>query len=533
MTIKKVPTKHTIENLVTPEGHTEPVYAGRPRNLGQLLDATANRHARQEGFAGGETRMSYGQIGEAVGNLASSLHRRHGIDRGDRVVLMLRNGAEFVLSFFALARLGAIAVPLNTALKGEELAFQVQDSGAALVITEPEFSDLMTGAASGAENVKGVVVTGGTPPGAVPFARLLQPAERPSPPAAVSEDDAAVLMYTSGTTGKPKGALLTHKGIIASAMSAAELCALRPGHDRMLVVAPLFHITGLAMNLSSAVYKGVPAVFVRKYKTADVLKTIQDQKITAMFAVPTILWLMLNAPEFGDYNLASLRVMASGGAATPDDLLRCCAARLPGAQLKPGYGLTEACGMTHSTASIEEALGRPGSSGLPLPVVDSMIAGADGKEMPPGKAGELLIRGCQVMKGYWKNPEATRETLVDGWLHTGDVALVNEDGHYYICDRLKDMIIRGGENIYSLEVENVLYRHPAVLEAAVVGVPDPVFGEQVKAVLVLRPGQKAAGEEIQEFCEQHLARYKVPKYVEFRDALPRNPAGKIIKGDLR
>ena len=162
-----------------------------------------------------------------------------------------------------------------------------------------------------------------------------------------------------------------------------------------------------------------------------------------------------------------------------------------------------------------------------------MIAGADGKEMPPGKAGELLIRGCQVMKGYWKNPEATRETLVDGWLHTGDVALVNEDGHYYICDRLKDMIIRGGENIYSLEVENVLYRHPAVLEAAVVGVPDPVFGEQVKAVLVLRPGQKAAGEEIQEFCEQHLARYKVPKYVEFRDALPRNPAGKIIKGDLR
>jgi long-chain acyl-CoA synthetase len=242
---------------------------------------------------------------------------------------------------------------------------------------------------------------------------------------------------------------------------------------------------------------------------------------------------MFNDPEFPQRDLSSLRLMASGGSASPADLLRLSAEKLPGAQLVPGYGLTEACGMINSTVSLAEALEKPGSSGRSFPIIETKVVGAGGEDLPPGQAGEYLVRGCQVLKEYWNNPEATAEALTDGWLHTGDIAMIEEDGHVHILDRLKDMIIRGGENIYSLEVENVLYRHPKVLEAAAVGVPDEVFGELVKAALVLRPGEHSTPEEIQEFCAQYLARYKVPKFVEFLDSLPRNPAGKIIKGALR
>jgi long-chain acyl-CoA synthetase len=249
--------------------------------------------------------------------------------------------------------------------------------------------------------------------------------------------------------------------------------------------------------------------------------------------VPTILWLMLNEPELASYDLSSMRQFAAGGSASPEELLRACAARLPGVQLMPGYGLTEATAMTHTTTSLDEALAKLGSVGKALPILEDRVVDASGKDLPPGQPGELLVKGCQVMKEYWNNPEATRQTIVDGWLHTGDIAKTNKDGYTYILDRMKDMIIRGGENIYSIEVENVLYRHPKVLEAAVVGVDDQVFGEQVKAALVLRPGQRATAEEIQEFCGQHLAYFKVPKYIEFMDSLPRNPAGKVIKARLK
>jgi long-chain acyl-CoA synthetase len=518
---------------VTPEGYTEPVYAGRPKNLTELFQNTVEKYGDREAFVDLNTRLSYRQVESLVSNVASNLSHDWNIKPGDRVVLMLRNGMEFAVSLFALARTGAITVPLNNALKGEELAFQIKDCGASLLITDPEFHDVIIEAISGVKSLKNVFFTGREIPGGESaFSELLKQKEYPPASVTADEDDTAVLMYTSGTTGKPKGALLSHKGIIASAMNSVRLCDFRAGRDRLMVVAPLFHITGLAMNLCAAIYSGVPAVFVKRFKTEDTLRIIEEEKITTMFAVPTVLWLIFNAPDFERYDLSSLRVMASGGAASPEDLLKCCARKLPGAQLLPGYGLTEANGMTHSTASLEEALSKPGSCGRALPVIEAKIADDSGRELPPGEPGEFLVKGCQVMKGYWNNPEATRATVVDGWLHTGDIASITEEGDVYVLDRLKDMIIRGGENIYSLEVENVLYRNPRVLEAAVVGVPDAIFGEQVKAVIVLRPGEKATQEEIQEFCEKHLARYKVPKYVEFRDALPRNLAGKIIKDSL-
>jgi long-chain acyl-CoA synthetase len=526
--------KYRIIELETPEGYTERVYANRPRNLSELLNNTVNGYGDREAIVDGNTRPSYRQVASSISRAASALYYDYGIRKGDRVALMLRNGLDFVTSFFALAQIGAITVPLNIALKGEELAFQIKDSGASLLIVEHDFQELIIEASSGAEGVKQIFVTGGEPmAGTVAFSELLGHEERAPLEVKVDETDNAVLMYTSGTTGKPKGALLSHKGIIASAMNAARLCDLHVGRDKMLVVAPLFHIIGIAMALCASLYAGIPAIFIKRFKAVDTMKIIEEEKVTAMFGVPTVFWLLLNALEFDQYDLSSLRFLASGGSASPDDLLKCCAEKLPGAQITPGYGLTEANGMVYSTTTLDEALDRPGTSGRALPTVVGMVVDSSGRELPPGEPGELLIGGCQVMKGYWNNPEATGETIVGGWLHTGDIAKITEDGYLYIFDRMKDMIIRGGENIYSIEVENVLYRNPKVLEAAVFGVPDPVFGEQVKAALVLRPGEQATEEEIQEFCGNFLAYYKVPKYVEFRETLPRNPAGKVTKDALK
>jgi long-chain acyl-CoA synthetase len=517
----------------TPGEGTEPVYAGRPRNLAQLLADTVERCGQREGVIVTDpaARLTFQQFASSVAKVASALYHDYGVSKGDRVALMLRNGLEFPVSFFALTRLGAIAVPLNTALKGEELAFQVADSGAVALIVEPKFHQLVASAGKG---LKHTFVTGDElPAGTVAFSELLKERPQAPPEVKVDEMDSAVIMYTSGTTGTPKGALLSHQNIITGAMNMAQLCDLQVGRDKILVVVPLFHITGLAIAFCSAMYAGIPAVIVRKFKSDEALKIIAEEKVTTMVAVPTILWLMLNEPEFGKYDLSSMRQFAAGGSASPEELLRACAAKLPGVQLMPGYGLTEATAMTHTTTSLDEALTKLGSVGKALPILGDKVVDASGKELPPGQPGELLVRGCQVMKEYWNNPEATRQTIVDGWLHTGDIAKTNEDGFTYILDRMKDMIIRGGENIYSIEVENILYRHPKVLEAAVVGVDDQVFGEQVKAALVLRPGQQATAEEIQEFCGQHLAYFKVPKYIEFMDSLPRNPAGKVIKARLK
>ncbi|MFC1941967.1 class I adenylate-forming enzyme family protein [Chloroflexota bacterium] len=530
----KLPTIHKIIETTTPEGSVELVYADRPKNLNEMLYKTVSRYGDLEGFIDQDTRLSFNQFASAVNKVAATLYHVYGIRKGDRVAIMLRNGLEFATSFFAIARLGAITVTLNTGLKGEDVAYQVNDSGSVLLIIEPDFADFINEVKLVAGGLKHIFSTGIEPlEGTIAFSELLKDEGYTSVEAEVDEMDSGVIMYTSGTTGKPKGALLSYRGLIASAMNAVSLCDLQVGRDKMMAMVPLFHTTGLSMVFCAAVYSGIPLVLIKKFKSADSLKIIEDEKITIIIGVPTIFWLMLNEPEFGRYDLSSLRYLAAGGSSSPEDLLKTCAEKLPGVQLVPGYGLTEANAMTHSTATFDEALSKNGSVGLVAPLLDAMIVDNSGNELPAGEPGELLLKGCQVMKGYWNNPVATRETVIDGWLHTGDIAAIDEDGYTYIFDRMKDMIIRGGENIYSIEIENVLYRNPKVLEAAVLGVPDPVFGEQVKAVIVLRPGEQATNEEFQEFCRKSLANFKVPKFVEFREALPRNPAGKVIKGELK
>jgi acyl-CoA synthetase (AMP-forming)/AMP-acid ligase II len=441
---------------------------------------------------------------------------------------MLRNGWEFSVSFFASVKLGAIAVPLNTAYKGEEAAFQLNDSGSIVLILDPEFRDVINEIRPEISKVKKIFVTG-----TEAFLELLKKKEHTAVNVQVDENDSAVIMYTSGTTGRPKGAVLSHKGLIAEAMCVTEVLDWRAERDKNLCPVPLFHVTGLAMNFCGSVYAGIPVVFMKKFNAVDVLKIIEEEKITTMIGVPTILWLMLNAQEFDPSRLRSLRCFAAGGSAAPEELLRACIEKLSGFELCPGYGLTEACGMISTTLSLKEACHPKGSVGRAIPLIEAKVVDSSERELPLGEAGELLIRGCQALKEYWKNPEATQKTIVDGWVHTGDVAKMDEEGYIYILDRIKDMINRGGEKIWSLEVENVLYRNPKILEAVAVGVPDTIFGEEVKAVVVLKPGEKATPEEIQEFCGRHLAKFKVPKYVDFRDILPRNPAGKVIKAKLK
>jgi acyl-CoA synthetase (AMP-forming)/AMP-acid ligase II len=526
--MQKVATKQKVIEVATPGGYKELVFADRPKNLAGLLANTVAKCGDLEGIISTDLRLTYKQFASLVGYVSSGLYHTYGIRKGDRVALMLRNGWEYAVSFFALVKLGAIAVPLNIAYKGEEAAFQLNDSGSVMLIVDPEFRDVITEVRPEISKVRNICVTD-----TEAFLELLKEKESMAVDVQVDEMDSAVIMYTSGTTGRPKGAVLSHKGCIAESMCTAELLDWRAGRDKNLCPVPLFHVTGLVMNFCGSVYAGIPVVFMKRFNAVDALKVIDEEKVTTMIGVPTILWLMLNAPEFDHTSLRSLRCFAAGGSAAPEELLKACQEKLSEFELCPGYGLTEACGMISTTISLDEAWRHKGSVGRALPLVEAKVVDPSERELPLGEAGELLVGGCQALKEYWNNPEATRKTIVDGWVHTGDIAKMDEEGYVYILDRIKDMINRGGEKIWSLEVENVLYRNPNVLEAVAVGVPDPIFGEEVKAAIVLKPGAKATAEEIQEFCRRYLAKYKIPKVIEFRDALPRNPAGKVIKGELK
>jgi long-chain acyl-CoA synthetase len=338
-------------------------------------------------------------------------------------------------------------------------------------------------------------------------------------------------MYTSGTTGQPKGAMHFHRGNIGTGMMAREFMNYEHGRDRLLCIVPLFHVTGLSMNLIGPVFAGIPVVFMRKFNAEEALQLIEKERITVMVSVIAIYWLMLNNRNFDKYDLSSLREILYGGSPAAADVIHQMREKLPGVLLHNGFGMTE----THAYDTHledKDAISHIESVGQILPLVDMKIVDRMGREVPAGEPGELLIKGSKVARGYWNKPEVNKEAFADGWLHSGDIARIDEDGYVYIMDRIKDMINRGGEKIYSIEVENVLYGNPKVLEAAVFGIPDEVFGEQVKAAVVPKPDQTLTEQEVIDFCAQRLASYKVPKAVIFLDELPRNPGGKVVKSRL-
>jgi long-chain acyl-CoA synthetase len=477
--------------------------------------------------------VTYRELDEQSGRLAAGL-RSAGLAPGQVVALQLPNIPQFLVGYFGALKAGLVVLPLNPLLMAPELEYHLTDSAAALLVG---FEGMHAEAAKACETT-GVPLylvsmgSGTLPEGARPFTGLFGAAPLDEPGGDVvarAPDDTAVLVYTSGTTGKPKGAELTHFQLYMNCTIAGGLFGAR-SDDVVLAVLPFFHVFGLSSVINVFVRFGGCLSIVPRFQPAAVLDAIEADRCTVIGGVPTMLHALAQL-DIAGRDLSALRVAVSGGASLPEDIMRTFEDKY-GIEVLEGYGMTE----TASSCSFN----RPGdrkvlSIGKPLWGVQMRVIDSSGQPLPPGRehVGEILIRGHNVMKGYLGRPEATAETLREGWLHSGDLGYMDPDGFYFIVDRAKDLVIRGGYNVYPREIEEVLYAHPAVLEAAVIGKPDQRLGEEVVAVLSLRPGASVTAEEIIAYCRERLAAYKYPREVRFMDELPKGPSGKILKAALR
>lgn len=497
-----------------------------------------------------DERVTYDAWFRAVAALADDLRAR-GIGKGDRVALAMRNLPEWPVAFFAAVTIGAICVPLNAWWTGAELAYGLADSGTRALICDDERWDRIAPHLSDCPDLAHVIVTRSqqAPQGTTALEAIIgTPREyaalppRELPAAEIAPDDDATIFYTSGTTGKPKGALGTHRNLCTNLLSSAynAACAvLRRGEPLPepkpkvgLTVIPLFHVTACSAGLMGNIAAGNTMIFMRKWDAVEAFRIIEREKVNTTGGVPTIAWQMIEHPERKNYDLSSIEAIAYGGAPSAPELVRKIR-EVFGALPGNGWGMTETMA-TVTGHSSEDYLNRPDSCGPPVAVADLKIMDPLGvTELPVGEVGELWARGPMVVKGYWNKPEATAETFIDGWVRTGDLARLDDEGFCYIVDRAKDMIIRGGENIYSSEVENVLYDHPAVTDAALIGLPHQQLGEEPAAVVHLAPGTSASEAELQQWVAERLARFKVPVRIVFSaETLPRNANGKILKKDL-
>lgn len=495
----------------------------------EILQSTAQRLPDKTALICAEEEFSYQDLVDKALSLADHFQRM-GVNKGDRVALLFPNCNEMAIAYFACAAIGAVSVPLNNRLTAKDLIYMINDCAAGLFLVGYQFWEISQQIKTALTTVKAFVYAGPErKEGAHYFADLVTDKGCPAFPD-LSPDDTATIMYTSGTTGLPKGAMMSHRNIFSNARNCGAVLNYKEG-DRTLIVVPLFHVTGLNSQLVAFVYVGGTCVIMKAYKTAEMIQAIKYHKISVLFNVPTMYVLMLINESLQERDIASVRLAAYGGAPMDKETVLQLKERF-GMDLYNAYGLTE----TSSLATVLpacDAVRKAPSVGLPVSGVQVKAVDSQGREVRPGEPGELLIKGPNIVKGYFNKPEVTQKSIVDGWLHTGDVARIDEEGYVFIVDRLKDMIVRGGENIYSLEVESALSSHPKVLESAVVPEPHTIFGEVVKAFVVLRPGEEASPEEIIDFCRQTIADYKVPARVVFLNELPRNPGGKVIKNRLK
>ncbi|MBV9206919.1 MAG: AMP-binding protein, partial [Actinobacteria bacterium] len=437
-------------------------------------------------------RLSYAELWDRAARVAGGLRAR-GVQRGDRVAIRLGNGVDWVLAFFGGVLAGAVVVPVNTRFTDDEASYVITDSGARYVFTP------------GTELPDGDAVT----------------VDDQAP------EDPAAIFYTSGTTGFPKGAVTSHENFLSNAETCRRALYVTPDELRTLISVPLFHVTGCNSQLLVAMYVGGTAVIMPSFEVGAFLRAISEERIDTIITVPAIYWLAINQPAFADTDISSVRSVAYGGAPIAPELVARLAKAFPGARLGNGFGLTE----TSSVATFlpHEFAAHADSVGFPAPVCDVRL----GDVLPDG-TGELLVRGPNVVAGYWNKPEATAAAFAGGWLHTGDMARIDEEGLVYLVDRIKDMINRGGENVYCVEVENALAGAPGVFEAAVLGVPDEMMGEKVGAVIVPVPGASLDVTAVLDYLGAHIADFKIPQYVAVSAApLPRNPGGKLLKRQLR
>jgi len=495
-------------------------------NLARNLTDTTRRHAERVAVRVDDAMMTYRALDEASARVAGLLHER-GLKPGDRVGIMMPNVAEVPVVYYGILRAGGVVVPMNPLLKAREVAYYLGDSGAGLMFAWHAFADQARGGTeqtgTGQAGAESIVVD------AAGFPDLLASATPDDQVADADDEDTAVILYTSGTTGHPKGAELTH-GNLRSNTEVTRTDIVRAGPDDVIFGGlPLFHVFGQTVALNVAVAAGACLTLLPRFDASHALRIIAGHRVTVFEGVPTMYVALLHAPDRADYDTSALRMCISGGAALPVEVLRGFEEAF-GVPLLEGYGLSETSPVASFNHPDREQ--KPGSIGTPIRDVRMRAVDGDDREVPQGEVGEIVIRGPNVMKGYWQRPEATAEAIRDGWFHTGDLARVDEDGYFYIVDRKKDLIIRGGYNVYPREIEEVLYEHPAVAEAAVIGLPHPALGEEVGAAVALKPGAAVTAEELRDYVKGQVAAYKYPRRVWIMDALPKGATGKIVKRDI-
>jgi long-chain acyl-CoA synthetase len=518
------------------------VFRRTPRSLGALFAG-----ARQRGddlfLVYEDERWSFAEVMRHVDALAALLVRHYGIRPGDRVAIGMRNYPEWIVAFAAITSIGAIAVSLNAWWSADELVYGLNDSGSSVLIGDRERVErLLPRRAEIATRL--LAVRWPSAPDEVDRCEALLRLGDAMPVVDIAPDADATILYTSGTTGHPKGAVSTHRAVLTALIAYACRAAVRnavnpdergkhPFPPAFILAVPLFHVTGLIPVMLSAFAAGNKLVMMYKWNPQRALELIERERVTIFVGVPTMSWDLLESPDFARRDTSSLLSVGGGGAPAPPELVRRVDKSFRSGRPGIGYGMTETNAYGPQNFG-DDYLRKPTSAGRVLPVVQMRVTDADGRVLPAGATGELWFRGANLIRGYWNKPEATAETIVDGWLRSGDIGRIDAEGFVYVSDRAKDMVLRAGENIYCAEVEAVVYEHPAVYEAAAFGVPHPRLGEELAIAVVPRPGASIDPDDLRAHVAAHLAAFKVPTYVEvYREQLPRNASGKILKRTIR
>lgn len=522
------------------------------KNLREFWLASA-AHGDKDYLVYEDERWTYAEAHREVASVAHWL-AANGVGPGDRVAIAMRNYPEWLISYWATVSMGATAVGMNAWWTAPEMAYGLEDSAPKVLILDQQRLDTFSEIARdfGQLSLVGVRLDAGKPAGLVDWADVLR-SEPKLPEVDIDPDSDACIFYTSGTTGKPKGAQLTHRGctnnvlsvaygamVLAAATQARKAAAGEvappsgpPRQLSALVATPMFHVTANNCIAHAATLSGGKLVHMYKWEPGKALELIAKEKITNMSGVPVMARELISHPDFDKYDTSSLASLGGGGAQLQPDLVAKIDGQVKTARPNTGYGMTETCGIITAN-SADFFVDKPASAGPAMPNYDVKCVDAEGKEVPRGGVGELWVKGAQVIAGYLNRPDATAESITDGWLHTGDIARIDDDGFIFIVDRAKDMVLRGGENVYCAEVESVIFDHDAVGECAVFGVPDDRLGEEVGVAVVVKPGVKVTADELRQHCAKRLAKYKIPRYIWLRDELlPRNANGKFLKRQLR
>ena len=512
-------------------------YRDRPANLVEVLEANIAQRPDREAyvFHPGGQRLSWRQVGEQVDRVAARLRRDHGLVKGDRLCLLTLGCPDYVVSYLAAIKLGAIAVPVNLGLTAEGLAAQIDKVGAKVLLVSPEVWQAKLESVRGQlASVESVFITGdAAPQGCSAFSALNRPGLETPVHETIDEWDLCAISFTSGTTGAPKGTMAMHINALGCAQNIAHVAKGLDADDINLCMPPLYHNTAVFADFMPALLTGGKCIVMSSFAPLDAIKLIAQERVSWAVAAPIMLWMMMNHPEFGAHDCSSLKKIIFGGHAASETYINQLKQAFDPVAMVNGGSVSESTAVGFALPT-EDAIRKITSCGLATPNTDIAIFDEDGRELTePNAIGEVAYRGQQTNAGYWDEPAKTAEVFRrDGFVLSGDWAKIDEEGYLWLLDRKKDMVVRGGQNVYCIEVENKLYLHPSVLRAAVVGVPDHLFSERLKAVLVLKPGHSATAQQIREHCAARLAAYEVPEYVVFGQALPTNAAGKTLKPPL-